>query len=593
MKDNFFNNLSLPSSNAMEDLETISRNKLSLLLSPSLFELRVEMQRDKGIDLTVEIKKDNKYTNFRFAVQLKSTATIKANKDGSISFPVETSNINYLLNYGMPAYYILYNHVMDTFYAEPAEQVYLNVVKKYPTQKYPEKFKVRFSKLLTAELITEIYNTTLEKGMVLRRLTSHLKFSVSNGKSEGIVIDQDNEVYSVTQNIDFINQFGPMLINNAQFKQIIEIEQRTHPRTEASPIFNLVCGIAYFQHGNLYKAMELLKLAQQKSDSFDINIQAMLTYTLLNAKFLLGILNKVEFEEQIAKIAENENSGTFFEIEKAYNELSSNNVKPVKGIKTLYTAIANIIKKDEKNIHLRITAYAKILDAEAIILFHDLELNFSYFLGKAKEPLKSKAYIEFLELEKVYLKRIDMLTEFALKNKYFLGVSNLASSKIIWSYKKIFHSHILNNWKKNAYKLSKPLSAEDFDTLLKSCDKLDKIAETYEMLEHRENMISCLNNKYEILHFIEQNEAAEQTKTKILEMIENNDFVGLRTRHNEMIYGKTPHEKFIKNYASRINGIQDLAKKCGLDIFRYSSEDILNRKPEWSIDNFLEFQFPD
>ena len=97
MKDSHFNNLPLPSSNPMEDLETISRDKLSLLFSPILFELREEVQRDKGIDLNVELKQNNSYTNFRFAVQLKSTATIKSNKDGSISFPVETSNINYLL----------------------------------------------------------------------------------------------------------------------------------------------------------------------------------------------------------------------------------------------------------------------------------------------------------------------------------------------------------------------------------------------------------------------------------------------------------------------------------------------------------------
>jgi hypothetical protein len=68
-------------------------------------------------------------------------------------------------------------------------------------------------------------------------------------------------------------------------------------------------------------------------------------------------------------------------------------------------------------------------------------------------------------------------------------------------------------------------------------------------------MISCLNNKYEILHFIRQSEEVKLTKTKILEIIEVNDFVGLKARHNDVIKGKTPHEKFIKNYTVHINQI--------------------------------------
>ena len=53
----------LPVSSPLEDMETISRSKLSLLFDPSLFEIRQELQRDKGIDLIVELKQDKSYTN--------------------------------------------------------------------------------------------------------------------------------------------------------------------------------------------------------------------------------------------------------------------------------------------------------------------------------------------------------------------------------------------------------------------------------------------------------------------------------------------------------------------------------------------------
>jgi uncharacterized protein DUF4365 len=591
-----YDDTNLPKVNTNENLETISSNFFRPLLDVNKFEIRSETVRDKGIDFHIELKKeqsngDSVYTNFRFAVQLKATESIEANTDGSFSIQIDSSNINYLLNNGMPSFYVFYHKPTHMFYYESANNFFAELQRKNAGWNKQEKHSLRFSKILDNGALSEMYQETFEKGILFRQLNHHLKFNVPEDKQGGIIIDTENEIYSVAENMIYLDQFGPELINGQHFNFIIEIEQRTYPRLEAPPRFNLVCGIAYFQTGNLYKAIELLKLAQQKSETFEQDIQAMLTYTLLNAKFLLGIISKDDFEKELSKITDDQDSGTFFEIEKAYNEISSNKVKPADGIMTLYTAINDIIKKDTKNSHMRITAYAKILNAEAVILFHELEMNCTYLIGRVKEPLKSQTYLEWMQLETTYLKRLDELLNFAMENQYFLAVSNLASSKIRWSYKRIFYTHLLNNWKKNKFDLIMPLNAEDLEILTKGCEKLDKIVGTYEMLEHKENMISCLNNKYEILHFLGRSEEVELIKTKIFEIIEANDFVGLKAQYNEMINGKTPHEKFIKDYTERINGIQKLIKKIGVPFYKESEELFLKRKPEWSIDRFFEFDF--
>lgn len=251
----------LPLSNSAEDLETISRNKFCLLFPPSLFEIRQEFQRDKGIDLTIELKQDNTYTNFRIAVQLKSTASSKVNKDQSVSFPVEVSNINYLLNYGMPAYYVLYDHRTGIFYLEESRIVFQLLLKQYHPDKFPKQFTVKFSKQITQETIKQIYDAALENGLLLRRINAHLGSSAVKERSSGILIDDEKDVYSVEQNIEFIDRYGLLLLNRVEYKRIVEIEQRTHPRKRASPIFNLVCGVAYFQLSSLFKAIEFLKAA--------------------------------------------------------------------------------------------------------------------------------------------------------------------------------------------------------------------------------------------------------------------------------------------------------------------------------------------
>jgi hypothetical protein len=61
-------------------------------------------QCDKGVDGTLEIKIDDHFTNLRSQIQLKSTESITANQDGSVSLSIETSNFNYLLNGPSPLY---------------------------------------------------------------------------------------------------------------------------------------------------------------------------------------------------------------------------------------------------------------------------------------------------------------------------------------------------------------------------------------------------------------------------------------------------------------------------------------------------------
>src|SRR4051812_3586139 len=97
----------LPKTNRLEELETISRHKFALLLDPKQFEVRAESERDKGVDFTVELKRNGEHTNYRFAVQIKSTEKFGQK---SKSKALKVSNILYLENYGMPSYYILYDH---------------------------------------------------------------------------------------------------------------------------------------------------------------------------------------------------------------------------------------------------------------------------------------------------------------------------------------------------------------------------------------------------------------------------------------------------------------------------------------------------
>lgn len=220
-----FDKLLLPKSSQNENLETISRNKLLSLFPIEQFELRDEIQRDKWVDITIELKRNGQYLNFRFAIQLKATKSTVYNNDGPISFAVENSNINYLVNNASSAYYILYEGVKDRFYYENALDVYQQVSEKYAGKPSPKTFYIRFYKVLDRSSVNEMYNSNFEKGLLLRNLSPYLQIEFERSKiSSTIIIDEEQKVYSVKEIIAYIENNGNSLLSQAKFKQIVDLE---------------------------------------------------------------------------------------------------------------------------------------------------------------------------------------------------------------------------------------------------------------------------------------------------------------------------------------------------------------------------------
>lgn len=592
---NNFGDADLPKVNTNESLETISSNLFRSLFPVETFEIRAETDRDKGIDFHVELKKALVsggwgYTNYRFAVQLKATNTIQETTDGTYGMQIFSSNIMYLLNNGMPAYYVFYHHPTQSFYYENVKNFVKQLELKNPEWHKKGKHKLYFSKRLNQQSVQEIYDETYTSGDILKNINQYLKFPNVKESSQGLIIDADNVVHSVSENIGFIDQFGADLVNKHYFNTIIEIEKRSWPRNDATPRFYLFCGIAYFQRGNLYKALELLNDAKKHSKEFDNQGQAIIAHTILSARYLLDMITKEQYDLEMAKINSIEKSGSFFQIERAFEELSSNKTGPAVSIVKFYDTMAKIIE-NEKSAVVRTVAYNKIVDAESIILFHDLVMNFVYFIGRVDEPLQTRAYLEWLDLEKKFLARLDAIAKYADKCGHHIGVGNLTLASVKWNYEKAFHTHYLSCWKGRNFNLKQPVNEKMIDMLEKQCTSLEQLAQLYEAMEYKENMISCMVLKFEILHFSRHYETAQQVKEKILEVLNSYGFEGLKKQYDSLFENGTAHEKFIEKYTLHMNRIQDFATNNGIDCYRMLSEEQMNSKTEWSIKDFLPLDF--
>jgi len=180
VKEEDLNKMKLPSRNENEELEDISRNFFRPLFDVTLFEIIQEIGRDKGIDFNIELKKGNSHTGIRFLVQLKSTNSIERNKtDGSISCPLETSNINSLLNSGLPSYYVFYYKPDNIFYYQSVFEILKQLVDEKENWGDQGSHSIRFTKVFDSDARKFVYMAVIKRGILLRTINEKLAIESS------------------------------------------------------------------------------------------------------------------------------------------------------------------------------------------------------------------------------------------------------------------------------------------------------------------------------------------------------------------------------------------------------------------------------
>ncbi|NQX56681.1 DUF4365 domain-containing protein [Pedobacter panaciterrae] len=591
----------LPKSNPNEDLETISRNKFVLLLDTTLFEVRQEVQRDKGVDLVIEIKEKGHYTNFRFIVQLKATTTGRVKKDASLSYGIEVSNINYLLNYGMPAYYVLYDHRNGHFYVAQANEVFQSLINKYKTLALPATYSYSFCRSLDRQVVDDIYKYTLDSGLLIRRLNAHR--NAKGGKvpgGAGIMIDEDNEVYGVEQNLSFIEQCGFRLLNDYAFQQIIEIEQRTYlGGKEAPPMFNYVCGMAYFQKGELLKALDYLKKADRKAAAFQPDQQAILTHILLQATYLLEMMDRETYDQKNKELLAGEKLGSFLEIERAVQEFYHGEGTYADKIQTLYQTVNDIVSAEPDNLGGKITTYSKILHIEMGLLTKDFIENLSTLHWYNCGHLQSELYLYWAVLQEKYAARSKMVLNYAARSSNVPAMANVIMDYMEWLYKTAYIKQFFNNWNSNTRRSPKITSPEVIADLIEKSGALEELYSDCANISLSEAQVLCLILKYQIEDFCGQKELAEKTLKRLEELVEEKELRHSRLEDYKALFkGETEHQAFHLDREMRMGHFYTVVSNSGIDmgfLNELTSKSLTDfeHRLKWSVVEFMEFDLPE
>jgi len=231
--------LPLPQSDDNDELQQQSLTKFASAVPAHLFMFHSEPV-DKGVDKWIAAKCGRDITNYRACVQVKSTDDAKLNVDGSASYPVELSNLNYLCQ-SPSAVYVLWIRPRDELrfcWARDERDRIANSKAKWQGQKT---VTLHFIDSLNAEAFEAIHARVLREGRAAVQLSSTAEFlavpaTTIEQSSSSVAQNRDaaitSQVTSLVPDTALLASFG--VPPNVIFNTAIDLKPPPAPRAHVT-----------------------------------------------------------------------------------------------------------------------------------------------------------------------------------------------------------------------------------------------------------------------------------------------------------------------------------------------------------------------
>lgn len=564
--DKILDEMDLPWASSNETLEIISNHYFCTLFNPDNFLIRPEAERDKGIDHHIEIKKGNKYLNFRFVIQLKATDSKDFNKDGSISLQLNTSNINYLLNNPMPAFYVLFFKETNTFYYESINDFAQSLFKKDANWNAQPSHVLRFSKPFNESAIEEIFQLTLKKGKFQRTINEKvIAQSITVNTGDKILIDTDFNVADDGEIRKLIEGIGFEIINEGKWKDLIFVHKKASGNVASTSKYNLVLGIANYYSGNLIDALSFFRTSTNLKSELTEDLRNHLLFFDTTVKYSIGLISYEEYGRKMQQLESADNVGLYIKLEKAKRKyIESLNINSNDRYENFVSDINVIITDPKANDGIKLNAKCEL------ILFEGYENNMEYVKGvsmiNALEEnigpniqLRVDSAKRFVSANEAWFKNVQQLKEDAINAKNYFAYYNVIINevKILYQFE-VYTSHVfivkeINEFPKTEFPDKEPF----FDSML---EKISKAIGYFQHIGHIDNSVAALSTKYEILHFRNRIQEAKNVLTEVESLIEFYDLIEQKKKL-EMLKNNGATHQIFKLWMDKIFSRHDAEKR--------------------------------
>jgi len=289
----------LPEGDRQDSLQQLSLNVLRNLLPQDRFLIRDERVDDKGVDVALEAKltmrkEDSdreQFTNCRAQAQLKSTDSTKQNLDGSVSYQIEVSNLNYLLNGPCPIYFLWIEPAKEMRYAWAREE-WRRLDAENPKWKEQGTVTVRFREVLNAE---SIYERIVAEARFARGIHETL---ARDSLAERVVVSIDPKALTSDdpkEIFEWITSSGMTIASSGygkrllQWLDVLSAEQKRDPRVQ------LVAAFTQAGLGRYHVALGHVAEAASRKAALSASDQRVLDYVRDACRYQTGAMDQGEY----------------------------------------------------------------------------------------------------------------------------------------------------------------------------------------------------------------------------------------------------------------------------------------------------------
>jgi hypothetical protein len=392
---------SLPRSVRAHELQTLSLNALRQILPVEGFLIRDERFDDAGVDASLELLIDARYTNMRAQVQLKGTDSTEHNADETVSLSVAISNLNYLLN-GPSPLYILYIAPQRQLRYVWAHDERRRLDKENPEWMQQQTVTLRFKERLDGEALTGIRQRIMQEARLHRRLHETLGRA---GASEPVIVGVNPQTLASTDPhalADLLSRGGLSLISAGHGTEVLDAIGYLNPSEARGARLRLVRGYAEYTLSQYHAAFATLAQAAVQDAQLTSGDRQFLAYLRDACAFQTGRIDRVEYHRRLAAWAEQ--GGSTFALDYRLEQLRSamheadDAASLAKVISRLRTFVSDIQTHTDMSetfrLHARLTllyAEGRATTNETLRAMHQVKvrrsMGFSIALDEYEHPL--------------------------------------------------------------------------------------------------------------------------------------------------------------------------------------------------------------
>lgn len=345
--------------------EDETRRKFDNLVGDPYFIVRSETENDYGTDVTVEALDDRGHpTNFRSHVQLKGSRK-EPNKDGSYSFQVARTNLNYLLNSPASFYCFLARGSNKVFY-RMAEDEYCERERGGTGWRTQKSLTIRFEDELDTTAIQRIRNQVLRINQYLRNLNLSLRTQAISLESEIVYDPETKVVQEITAARTLLREGGLRLVADGE-KDVVTHCLALVSESQRGGAEWVVAAYLAYSTGNIFDAGAFADRALATND-LDTNKEGLAKYIATTSAFARGRIDREQLESSLGELASahpTSVSALYVRLDEARRQALTGDRDHLDEVKTL---VEEIEARDAGFAPLKLQANIVLLEARYFVL---------------------------------------------------------------------------------------------------------------------------------------------------------------------------------------------------------------------------------